>query len=332
MMYTSPAFWKTKSLTSSLLIPMSWIWRAGFAIQTSLARPEKVSLPVICVGNITVGGTGKTPISAGLCQILRQENYQPCILTRGYGGNEKGPIFADSAIHSSEDIGDEALMLSLNDPVCISRDRVKGARFIEQNSTADIIIMDDGMQNPWLSKDLTLGVFDGAVGLGNQRVMPAGPLRQTVKAGLSLIDIAVINGKDKTGLRARLPADMEHISARLIPDPQTASELKGRRVLGFAGIGRPERFFETLTDIGVDLVRGLPFSDHHPYSDPDLTRLDQEAMQMGAELVTTHKDWMRLPPQWRSRVVGLAVNIDFDDLGRAQILSHLKACINRKRG
>ena len=175
------------------------------------------------------------------------------------------------------------------------------------------------MQNPWLKKDMSLAVFDGTAGLGNGRILPSGPLRQTVAAARPLIDMAVINGEDKTNLHSMLAQNLPCLKARLLPNPETAEQIKGRALVGFAGIGRPQRFFDTLGVCGADLVKALPFADHHLYSEADLTRLHLEATQLGAELITTQKDWVRLPPEWRERVLVLDVSLVLED-GDAELL------------
>ena len=213
-----------------------------------------------------------------------------------------------------------------------SRDRVAGARFIAANLPSDIIIMDDGMQNPWLKKDITLAVFDGAVGLGNGRILPAGPLRQSLKSALPSMDMAVINGGDKTGLKQRLPQKLTCLSPRLLPNPETADEIKQRSLLAFAGIGRPQGFFDTLEACGAVLVKTLPFADHHPYSEADLTRLYLEATQLGAELITTQKDWVRLPPEWRERIFVLDVSLMLDDDDAEQLMQTLAPYLHKEKG
>ena len=329
-MNKAPKFWNDKTILSSALLPLSWVWRGITAARLAWIKPEQAQLPVICVGNISVGGTGKTPFTAYLCQLLRGHDYTTCILTRGYGGKQKGPIIADPNLHSAADIGDEALMLSQNNLVCVSHDRVAGARFIAANLPADVIIMDDGMQNPWLKKDITLAVFDGVVGLGNGRILPSGPLRQSLKAALPFIDIVVINGIDKTNLKQGLPQDLTCLSPRLLPNPETAEEIKGRSLLGFAGIGRPQGFFDTLEECGAVLVKTLPFADHHPYSEADLTRLHLEATQLGAELITTQKDWVRLPPEWRERILVLDVSLMLDDDDAGRLMQTLTPYLDKK--
>jgi len=335
-MNKAPKFWNDETILSSALssalLPLSWIWRGITAARLAWIKPEKAQLPVICIGNISVGGTGKTPFTAYLCQLLGSYGYSACILTRGYGGKQKGPLIADSNTHSAADIGDEALMLSQNNIVCISHDRVAGARFIAANLPSDVIIMDDGMQNPWLKKDITLAVFDGAVGLGNGQILPSGPLRQSLKSALPSIDIAVINGSDKTGLKQSLPQKLTCLSSRLLPNPETADEIKQRSLLGFAGIGRPQGFFDTLEECGATLVKTLPFADHHPYSEADLTRLHLEATQLGAELITTQKDWVRLPPEWRERILVLDVSLMLEDEDAKKLMQTLTPYLHKEKG
>lgn len=289
-------------------------------LRQALAKPEKAALPVICIGNISVGGTGKTPVTATLCHIAKEQGYKPCILMRGYKGREAGPVFADPSVHSSSDVGDEAVMLALANDVCVCADRIKGARFIAAQGRFDLIIMDDGLQNPWLHKDIRLAVFDGQSGLGNQRILPAGPLREPVSSGLQKCDAVILNGSDETGISDVLPQGLQRFTGQLYPDQKIARTLDGRRLVAFAGIGRPQRFFRTVAETGAELIRELSFSDHHSYSEADLSRLHQDALNAGAELITTRKDWVRLPPEWRQRVLALPVTFHFSRSDKAALL------------
>ena len=326
----APKFWTEKGLISSALLPLSALWLLAGYFRNALARPETADLPVICVGNISIGGTGKTPITATLCRIAKEQGYTPCILMRGYKGRETGPIFADPSVHISADIGDEALMLALANDVCVSADRIRGARFIAAQNKFDLIIMDDGMQNPWLCKDLTLAVFDGQSGLGNQRILPAGPLRERLSSGLGKADAVVLNGKDESGVKPLLAPDMPVLEGQLHPDQKIAKTLRGKQLIGFAGIGRPQRFFATLRQTGAEVVRELSFADHHNYSEADLARLHQEAFNAGAELVTTHKDWVRLPPEWRARVLALPVSFRFSRAHKAALITLISSALAKR--
>jgi len=326
-MMIAPKFWTDKGLISSTLLPLSALWLLAGRLRNALARPESADLPVICVGNISIGGTGKTPVTATLCRIAKEQGYSPCILMRGYKGREAGPVFADPSVHTSADIGDEAVMLALANDVCVSADRIRGARFIAAQTKFDLIIMDDGMQNPWLRKDITFAVFDGQSGLGNQRILPAGPLREPLSSGLGKADAVILNGKDEAGVTDLLPDGLPVLGGQLRPDQKIAKTLKGKRLIGFAGIGRPQRFFTTVKETGAELIRELSFADHHSYSEADLSRLHQEAFNAGAELVTTHKDWVRLPPEWRARVLALPVSFQFSRTHKATLIQLLKTVL-----
>ena len=329
-MMIAPKFWTEKGLISSALLPLSALWMLAGRLRTAFSRPESADLPVICIGNISVGGTGKTPVTAMLCRIAKEQGHQPCILMRGYKGRQTGPVFAEPSVHTSADIGDEAVMLALTNDVCVSADRIRGARFIAAQNKFDLIIMDDGMQNPWLRKDITITVFDGQSGLGNQRILPAGPLREPVSDGLNKADAVILNGKDETGLKELIPQQMQVFEGQLHPDQKIARTLKGKRLIGFAGIGRPQRFFTTLKQTGAELVRELSFADHHSYSEADLSRLYQEALHAGAELVTTHKDWVRLPPEWRARILALPVSFRLSRADKAKLVTLLSTALAKR--
>ena len=184
--------------------------------------------------------------------------------------------------------------------------------------------MDDGLQNPTLKKDLNIAVFDGKFGIGNGFLLPAGPMRQKLEVGIQNIDLVIFNGKDETGLGQKIPPHIPIFTGELQPDEEIVEKMKNRRVYGFAGIGNPSRFFKTLNNIGADLVGEAHFADHHPYTDADLTQLYEEAMQSGAELVTTQKDWMRLPTDWRDRVLTVPVRIHFSADDTIKIVSFLE--------
>ncbi|MBL82089.1 MAG: tetraacyldisaccharide 4'-kinase [Rhodospirillaceae bacterium] len=330
-MITAPNFWTNKGLISTVLLPLSLIWVLAGQLRRMLAKTEVATLPVICVGNILIGGSGKTPVTATLCGMLKEQGYTPCILTRGYKGNNKGPVFADPAIHTTDDVGDEAIMLAFSNDVCVSADRIKGAAFISAQNKFDVIIMDDGMQNPWLHKDIILTVFDGGAGAGNRRLLPAGPLREPLNTGLARADAAILNGQDETGLFALLPKTLPQFKGKLYPDQKEVKALGEKRFIAFAGIGRPKRFFETVTSTGADVVRTLSFADHHSYSEADLSRLQQEAWTKGADLITTQKDWVRLPPDWRAQISTLPVTFRFSQNDQSALLKLITAVLPERR-
>ena len=320
----TPHFWTELSWQSVILFPVSYIWRFGHYAQQKILNTKETEIPVICVGNLTVGGSGKTPVVITLCRFLSGIGKSTSILTRGFGGKEKGPIFVSTNLHQSLDVGDEPLMMANSLDVCVSRNRPLGANHILDKKKYDCIVMDDGLQNPTLKKDLNIAVFDGKFGIGNGFLLPAGPMRQKLEVGIQNIDLVIFNGKDETGLGQKIPPHIPIFTGELQPDEEIVEKMKNRRVYGFAGIGNPSRFFKTLNDIGADLVGEAHFADHHPYTDADLTQLYEEAMQSGAELVTTQKDWMRLPTDWRDRVLTVPVRIHFSADDTIKIVSFLE--------
>ena len=320
----TPHFWTELSWQSVILFPVSYIWRFGHYAQQKILNTKETEIPVICVGNLTVGGSGKTPVVITLCRFLSGIGKSTSILTRGFGGKEKGPIFVSTNLHQSLDVGDEPLMMAHSLDVCVSRNRPLGANHILDKKKYDCIVMDDGLQNPTLKKDLNIAVFDGKFGIGNGFLLPAGPMRQKLEVGIQNIDLVIFNGKDETGLGQKIPPHIPIFTGELQPDEEIVEKMKNRRVYGFAGIGNPSRFFKTLNNIGADLVGEAHFADHHPYTDADLTQLYEEAMQSGAELVTTQKDWMRLPADWRDRVLTVPVRIHFTADDTIKIVSFLE--------
>ncbi len=321
----TPHFWTELSWQSVILFPVSYIWRFGHYAQQKILNTKETEIPVTCVGNLTVGGSGKTPVVITLCRFLSGIGKSTSILTRGFGGKEKGPIFVSTNLHQSLDVGDEPLMMANSLDVCVSRNRPLGANHILDKKKYDCIVMDDGLQNPTLKKDLNIAVFDGKFGIGNGFLLPAGPMRQKLEVGIQNIDLVIFNGKDETGLGQKIPPHIPIFTGELQPDEEIVEKMKNRRVYGFAGIGNPSRFFKTLNNIGADLVGEAHFADHHPYTDADLTQLYEEAMQSGAELVTTQKDWMRLPTDWRDRVLTVPVRIHFSADDTIKIVSFLES-------
>ena len=309
-MLRTPSFWAHRGGGAVALLPFTPLWRLGGALRKAMARPYRPDIPVVCVGNLTAGGTGKTPLVGWLVDRLHDRGWQPAILTRGYGGSVAGPIWVDPAKHDAALCGDEPLMLADGRPVMVARDRAAGARAIVSSGRHDIIVMDDGMQNPTLHRTVTIGVFDGGSGIGNGWLIPAGPLRTPFASGIAQLDLAVINGADDTGLEPRLANRLPVFGAALRPEAGVIEALAGSPLLAFAGIGRPARFFASIEAIGGQIARRLSFADHHPYSQQDLAQIQEDAQRHGAEMITTQKDWMRLPAEWRARVTMLPVTVD----------------------
>ena len=313
-----PAFWfRPPGAAAWALRPLGALYQWAGAARRQTASPQRLPVPVVCVGNLSLGGTGKTPTALALLARLAAMGLRPQALSRGYGGAAKGPLRVDPARHRAFDVGDEPLLLARTAPVWVARDRAAGGLAAVADG-AGCVVMDDGHQNPALIKDLSLVVADGGVGFGNGLAFPAGPLRESVAAGLARADAVVVVGDDRHGV-ARIAAErgLPALTARLVPDPVAAAVLKGRRVLAFAGIGRPQKFFDTLTAVGADVAESAAFPDHHPFTAAELTALKKRAADLGAELATTEKDRVRLPPALRDglcdAVAVLPVNLLWDD-------------------
>ncbi|MFZ5789720.1 MAG: tetraacyldisaccharide 4'-kinase [Pseudomonadota bacterium] len=308
----APEFWRgdAHSPWPLLLAPAAALYRLGFRLRQGFARPARAPVPVICAGAATVGGAGKTPLVLTLARRLSAQGRKVHILTRGYGGRLSGPVRVDPASHDAGAVGDEALLLAEAAPTWVARDRVAGARAAAA-AGAELLLLDDGLQNPTLAKDLSFLVVDGAHGFGNGRLLPAGPLREPVAAAAARVQAVVIVGPDRAGITAMLPSRLPRLAARLIP--VNGETLAGRRCVAFCGIGAPEKFWASLKQIGADIAFSRAFPDHHPYGDAELAALRAEAARRGATLVTTRKDWMRLAPDRRREVAVLEVELRFED-------------------
>ena len=306
----APDFWGARSpgLLSTALLPLAWAYAAGARLRFSLAPTRRASVPVICVGNLVAGGAGKTPVALSLGSRLMDRGRKVHFLTRGYGGREPGPLRVEPDRHGVAEVGDEALLLARCAPTWVSRRRPAGAAAAVE-AGAEVIVMDDGFQNPSLAKDLSLVVVDGAYGFGNGRVMPAGPLREPLAVGLARSQGVVVIGEDSGLLPASTPPV---VRARIRPGPE-AADLAGKSVLAFAGIGTPRKFFRTLEGIGCRLAGAHAFPDHHPYSAGDVDRLCRTARDLGAIPVTTEKDAVRLPPNAENDIQVLTITLEWED-------------------
>jgi tetraacyldisaccharide 4'-kinase len=305
----APAFWNAPdALIGRVLAPLGWAYAGATAWRLKQGEAWRAPVPVICIGNLTAGGAGKTPVVRDLARRLTAAGQRPAILSRGYGGREPGPLKVDPARHDAAQVGDEPLMLACDITCWIARDRAAGARAMAADG-AGLILMDDGLQNPGLRQDLKIVVVDGATGFGNRRAIPAGPLREDIAAGLARADALVIVGTDEHAL-ARDAAGKVVLTLGTAIDP---SDLPAGKVAAFAGIGRPEKFRAALAAAGAEIVSFRPFADHHPYRMDELAALEAEAAAAGSSLVTTEKDWVRLSPEWRGRIKALPLSVHWDD-------------------
>lgn len=315
-----PAFWhRPSSLTSRLLTPIAALYGA-IAAQRMQKPGADAGIPVICVGNYHVGGAGKTPTVLALVHLLRELDERPCVLSRGYGGRLSGPLHVDAHGHVAADVGDEPLMMARHVPVVVSRDRIAGAAMAKSDE-ANVIVMDDGFQNPALRKDVSVIVIDAHRGLGNGRVFPAGPLRAPLPPQLVRTDALIVIGEGSAAdsLASTVAARGGLVlRARVHPDGGAVAALRGQRVLAFAGIGDPARFFRTLHESGIDVAATRTFPDHHAYSRDHVAALLADAKREALVLVTTEKDMARLrsnadlAPQVRD-IVQFPVTLRFED-------------------
>jgi tetraacyldisaccharide 4'-kinase len=315
-----PDFWSRSGLVPSLLKPAARAYAALGAVRHAFTTPYRAPVPVICVGNLVAGGAGKTPVAESLAKLLIARDRHPAILSRGYGGSESGPVRVDATKHRASAVGDEPLMLSRLAPVWVAHDRVAAARAAIATG-ADCLVMDDGFQNPSLAKDLSLLVIDGAYGLGNGEVMPAGPLREPAVRALARADAVVLIGEDFFDLAHWITKPVLRAALK----PVNIADFDGRRVVAFAGIGRPEKFFSTLEACGASVLARHGFPDHHAYSEAELRNLAKEAAAKAATLVTTTKDRTRMASAWRERILALAVTVAWQD--QAALLQLLESVL-----
>ena len=315
MALSAPSHWyRPPGFRAALLAPLGALYALGTARKIAQGERLRPGVPVICVGNLTAGGAGKTPTVMALVERLGPGCH---ILSRGYGGKLAGPVRVDPARHSAEDVGDEPLLLAGFAPVWVSRDRADGAKAAVAGG-AERLVLDDGFQNASLAYDLSIVVVDAARGFGNGRVIPAGPLREPVARGLARADLLISIGAPEAQARfAKAWAgqvNLPQLTAALEPLP-TGISLVDQPVLAFAGIGDPERFFETLRGLGARLQRAIALGDHQPLTRSLMTRITQEAGSTGALIVTTEKDACRLPADFRQKVLTIPVRLRFDDPG-----------------
>ena len=312
----APRFWQRDGVTARLLAPFS-----GPVAELTARRLEqpgwRAPIPVVCCGNVSVGGTGKTTLALDLGARMVRRGARVAFLTRGYGGRVQKAARVTLG-HEARDVGDEALLLARVAPTFVGADRVASAK-AALDAGATVLVMDDGLQNPGLVKDLSFLVVDGVAGFGNGRVLPAGPLREPVPACAARCHAAVVIGEEYPTLGMLLPTSLPVLRATLRPD---APGLAGRRVLAFAGIGRPSKFFATLAEAGAQIVDRRAFPDHHQFDPAELRRLQRRAVKRDAVLVTTPKDSVRLPTEWQDKVAVAGVSLAWaDEAGVETLLS-----------
>ncbi|MGQ0741781.1 MAG: tetraacyldisaccharide 4'-kinase [Alphaproteobacteria bacterium] len=298
--------WRARAIRT-VLSPIGALYGLSVRVKEKTAHPFRPRAKVICVGNLTAGGSGKTPLAIAIGRILSDHGRRVVFLSRGYGGSNTRPMQVARDTHMAWEVGDEPLMLAAVAPTVVSRDRAKGAALADSLG-AEIIVMDDGFQNFTVTKDLSVVVVDGEAGFGNRRLIPAGPLRETVGSGLARADAVVVMNP---GAAALPDVACPTLHARL--EVANGPKLAGRKVFAFCGIGRPEKFFQTLAEMGARLVATQTYPDHHRYSADEISDLKTRADAQGAHLVTTEKDFVRLEANMREGVLSVPVRAVLDD-------------------
>lgn len=314
----APEFWLRDDWTARCaavgLTPLGWLYGAVTDWKRAHAAAYTPRAKVVCIGNLTVGGSGKTPVVLAVLQMLLAQGLRVAVLSRGYGGHQACPTFVDRERHGAADVGDEPLLLAAAALVIVARDRRLGAELADTRDI-DVIVMDDGHQNFGLAKNLSVVVVDAQTGFGNGRIVPAGPLRESPRNGLARADAVVLVGQGNPELPGYTGPILR---AQIVPSD--GSNLRDRKVVAFAGIGRPDKFFDTLRTLGADLVETIAFEDHHVFDASEIAMLRIKAKESGARLVTTEKDFVRLPPGDREDISVLPVHAVFDEPERLQRL------------
>jgi tetraacyldisaccharide 4'-kinase len=305
----APEFWTSGTLAAktcaSLLSPFGALYGASVRLRESRARPFRARARVVCVGNLTAGGSGKTPVAIALGNLLARRG-NVVFLSRGYGGRMEGPVIVDSSRHAARDIGDEPLLLARRHRTIVARNRAAGARLADADG-ADFILMDDGFQNFSLTKDFSLLVVDAESGFGNGKLIPAGPLREPVHSGLARANAIVLTGNGHPKLP---PFNGPILRARFVPE--NLEKVRDRKVMAFAGIGRPDKFFSMLSANGVELIGTRAFPDHHMFTGRELAELKKHAANSDALLVTTEKDFVRLDLSQCEGIEPIAIHASID--------------------
>ena len=302
----TPDFWRTKNWRSTLLLPVSLLYRFGSWMDRETTKPKTTSIPVVSVGNVTAGGTGKTPVTLALIPLLKTTGFIPHILTRGYKSKYSAMAHRVESTDAPEMVGDEAVLLAKAAPTWVGRDRFDSSQHAAE-AGASVVVCDDAHQHYVLAKTLSFIVIDGPFGFGNERLLPAGPLREPLERALSRADAIVLIGADVHQLRPRFMLPV--FEASLVPD--APANLLDHIYVAFAGIGRPQKFFDTLLDLGAALVVTHSFPDHHTYLRAEIEGLLAQAAAQNAKLITTEKDAVKLPADLREAIVVLPVRLEF---------------------
>lgn len=299
----TPKHWQNRNLLALVLFPLGCLYAFATWVRIKFNQPRKVKFPVICIGNLTVGGSGKTPTAVSIARILKQAGKNPFFVSRGYGGNLQD-VVVDLEQHSPQEVGDEPLLLAREASVIVNHRRYDAALKAVENG-ADIIIMDDGFQNPALYKDKSLLVIDGNVGMGNLLPIPAGPMREFLHNGIKRAQAVIILGEDKTNILPKL-GNIPVFRGNVVEvKPITDNNV----IVAFAGIGRPQKFYQSLEKCGLNPIKTIDFPDHHFYTRNELLNIINEADKLGADIYTTAKDMVKIPHNLRDKFRVLEIEI-----------------------
>lgn len=309
MSMNSPHFWKENGITAKLLLPLALLYQLGYRLRRLFTRPTTITPNLLCVGNLIAGGAGKTPVALSTGEYIKAQGINACYLSKGYGGSLRAPTLIDPARHNARETGDEPLLLAQVLPTIVAKNRVAGARMAAKQGF-ELIILDDGFQNPTLKPDVSLVVVDSAYGFGNCHTLPAGPLREPVKFGLKRADALVVLRRD----RKERPALTDFDITRIFGDLRTScpNDFENQKLVAFSGIARPQQFFEALVQhCGAHVINSHSFPDHHYFTETELKPLRDEAHKLEARLITTAKDAVRLPPAFQDEVLVAEASINW---------------------
>lgn len=308
-MIKTPKFWTQRNIISYALLPLSLFYVLGFYVIKFLAKKEKISKPIICIGNIIAGGSGKTPTAIAIGGLLQEMAIDFVYLSRGYMGDGSEFLSVNSK-SSSKQVGDESILLSEIAKTFIAKNRLFGAYQIDRMSDVEMIIVDDGMQNNSLNYDYIIAVIDAGVGFGNEFLIPAGPMREPINSGLNKADLVIVIGEAKESLLNKL-ATKKIIQAKI--KPSNIDQFQDKKIMAFCGLAYPQKFFSLLKSEGVDLVNEVGFPDHHNYKNSELEEIMNIAQVSHMGLVTTKKDWVKFPQEFKEKIPYLDITLELDD-------------------
>lgn len=312
-MLKTPDFWTKKNVISVALLPLSAIYFCAFFLVRIFTNSQKISKPVICVGNLIAGGSGKTPTAIAIGKILHEIGVQFAFLSRGYmGDGSKFLLLRKYDNNKAENVGDEPMLLVETADTFVAKNRLFGAQQIDRMSKFKAIILDDGMQNNSLKRDFTILVVDGKIGFGNDFLIPAGPMREPLCTGLKKADLVVLIGEAKPELEKKL-AGKKIVKAKIIPT--NLDQFRDKKLLAFCGLAYPNKFFSFLVNQGLNAVESHSFSDHYIYQNSDLENLLQKAKEKNLTLVTTKKDWIKFSKSLQEKISYLDIELEFENKG-----------------